>query len=387
MTSFRAAFLAALCSIFLASCGDTFRPIAIPEPGVQPTPQASKTAQVITGAGMGTVTNYNLSGGTLTGQANLGQGPSAAVLVGSRVFVANQTDNTLSSFSALSPQIPVPSTVTLRANASPVAMATPPNGTAVYVAYPNLDAIGIVSPVNNIELGVILLNSNGFTGNGPSLLLTDIAGAKLIVGNVTSNNISVIDLASNSVVSTIPCARPSGISRTPDAPYVYVTCHDSNNLLIVNSNTGFADYNIPVPTGPNSLAFDTANKRLILTSDGGSVSVLNENFSQPLALQHSMSTVAIGATPVQAVALPDGSRIYVATTSGNVVVVDSVTLTVRTNIVVGGTGRQIAASSDSTRVAVTTAGPDALQVIDTTTDTLSSVPHALTGPPKALLVF
>jgi YVTN family beta-propeller protein len=155
----------------------------------------------------------------------------------------------------------------------------------------------------------------------------------------------------------------------------------------VNSNTGFADYNIPVPTGPNSLTFDTANKRLILTSDGGSVSVLNENFSQPLALQHSMSTVAIGATPVQAVALPDGSRIYVATTGGNVVVIDSVTLTLRTNIVVGGTGRQIAASSDSTRVAVTTAGPDALQVIDTTTDTLSSVPHALTGPPKALLVF
>jgi DNA-binding beta-propeller fold protein YncE len=59
---------------------------------------------------------------------------------------------------------------------------------------------------------------------------------------------------------------------------------------------------------------------------------------------------------------------------------------VKTNIPLGGAGQQIGASTDSTRVAVTTTGPDVLQVIDTTTDTLNAS-HALAGPPRALLIF
>jgi YVTN family beta-propeller protein len=105
----------------------------------------------------------------------------------------------------------------------------------------------------------------------------------------------------------------------------------------------------------------------------------------PSAL-HGVTTVALGASPVATAALPDGSRIYVANANGSVTVIASATLTVKTNIPLGGAGQQIGASTDSTRVAVTTTGPDVLQVIDTTTDTLNAS-HALAGPPRALLIF
>lgn len=387
MTSFRAAFLAALCSIFLASCGDTFRPIAIPVAGTLPPAQASKTAQVITGTAAGTVTDYNLSGATITGQAPLGQGPAAALLVGGRTFVANQTDNTLSVFFATSPQNPVPNTITLDPGASPVALAVGAS-TSLYVAYSALNAVGIVNLANNTAIGAIPLTANGFTGSGPAIMLTDTAGTKLFVGNVGSNNVSIIDLSANTVVATVPCAHPSGMARTPDAPYVYVTCRDSNNVLILNANTKVADYDFPVGAAPVSATFDANRKRLIVTSSGSNtVTFFEENFSLPLASQHVQTIVPVGAAPVAAAPLPNGTKVYIANSGdGTVSVIDSGNLTVRSTISVGGQPLAIGASSDSTRVAVTTAAPDTLQVIDTTLDQLNTS-HPLPGPPKALIIF
>jgi YVTN family beta-propeller protein len=384
MTSFRVALLAALCSIFLASCGDTFRPIAIPVPVNVPPGQASKTAEVITGTAAGTVTNYNLSGATITGQATIGQGPAAALLVGGATVVANQTDNTLSVVSAVTPQNGTPTTITLDPGASPSALALGVSST-VYVAYNALNAVGIVS--NGTVIGAIALNSNGFTGSGPAVMLTDSLGTKLFVGNVGSNNVSIIDLTSNTVVATVPCAHPSGMARTPDAPYVYVTCRDSNNVLILNANTKVADYDFPVGAAPVSATFDPARKRLIVTSSGSNtVTFFEENFSLPLASQHVQTIVPVSGPPIASTPLPDGSRVYVALSNGTVTVIDAGVLTVRTNIAVGGQPQAIVASTDSTRVAVTTAAPDTLQVIDTTLDQLNTS-HALPGPPKALIIF
>jgi DNA-binding beta-propeller fold protein YncE len=69
-----------------------------------------------------------------------------------------------------------------------------------------------------------------------------------------------------------------------------------------------------------------------------------------------------------------------------VVVIDDGNLTVRTNIPVSGQGLFIAPSTDSTRVAVATGAPNALNVIDTTTDTLITT-HSLAGGAKALIIF
>lgn len=385
MTSFRAALLAALCSIFIASCGDTFRPIAIPVPVNVPPAQASKTAEVVTDNGStGTVTNFNLSGGTITGQAALGRGSSSAVLLGSRVYVTNMTDASLSVFSALTPQSPPPATITLTANSAPSALMTVPNVSAVYVLYPSLNKVGVISTVTNTETGTIPV------GAGPAVLMSDSAGKKLFVGNAGSDDITVIDPANNAVTAALGagiCGDPVAMANTPDAAFVYVACHATNNVLILNADTNSVAFNIPVGMAPNSLAFDIKNKRLIVTNEGSSsVSFLAEDFTKSAAEQHVVTTVPIGAVPVDAVALPDGSRVYVAVGGGNVVVVDSTNLAIKTTISVGSAPVAIGASSDSTRVAVATTGPDTLKVIDTSTESVSFT-QTLTGAAKSLLVF
>jgi YVTN family beta-propeller protein len=348
---------------------------------------------VVTGTTVGTVTNFNMSGGTTTGQATLGQGPVSALLVGSRTYVINQTDSTLSFFSAFSPQSPPPGTVTLDPSALPGVLAASPDGTALFVAYDATsgafaNTVAVVSTATNTIAARIPLNVNSFTGVTPVAMITDIGGTKLVVANQGTNNISLISASAQAVVATVgggACVSPSAVARTPDASLVYVACSGSNNVLVVNTSTNNVDFNIPVGSSPNSLAFDTKLKRLIVTNGGGTVSFLDEDFTKPAAQQHAVTTVSIGATPLQAAPLPDGTAVYVATTSGTVVVIDSPTWTVKTGIVTGGAGVQIAPSSDSLTVAVTTAS-NQMKVIDVGSGTVVGT-LGLLGPPRALIVF
>jgi YVTN family beta-propeller protein len=291
----------------------------------------------------------------------------------------------------------LPSTITLDPNSSPRALAAAPNGAAIYVAYgvPSGDlvanSIAIVGTATNTLSGRIPLNANGFTGDGPLAMITDNSGTKLFVANTGSNNISVIDLASNSVVAALGagvCTTPMGFARTPDTPYIYVVCRDSNNVLILDRDLNVLTLTVPLPAGtlPTSAVYDATNKRLIVTDSGdASLSVLAEDLTRPVAEHHSITTVPLGATPVGAAVLPDGSRIYVANTNGTVTVVNSSTLTVKTVIPIGGPGVQVGPSSDSLRVAVTTSTPE-LKVVDTGTESVVTT-FPLTGPPKALLIF
>jgi YVTN family beta-propeller protein len=302
--------------------------------------------------------------------------------------VANQADNTLSVFSALSPQSPVPGTITLDANASPQALASAPSGATVYVAYKALNSVGIVSTSSNTVVGSIPLNANGFTGSAPEVLITSTDGTKLFVGNTGSNNISIIDLTAGAVVATIGgCSHPIAMVNTTVVPYIYVVCRDSNNLLIINANTNTASYNFPVGATPVSASFDLVRRRLIVTSLGSNtVTFFDEDPSKSTAEQQAQTIVPVAGPAMAAVPLPNGSKVYVATLAGVVSVINSDTLTVTTNVAVGGSGQQIGVSSDGIRVAVTTAAPDVLQVIDTSTDTVAAS-HTLVGPARALLIF
>jgi len=54
------------------------------------------------------------------------------------------------------------------------------------------------------------------------------------VTNVGSNNVSVIDTASNTVVATVPVGfNPRGAGATPDGAHVYVSNEGSDTVLVI----------------------------------------------------------------------------------------------------------------------------------------------------------
>jgi YVTN family beta-propeller protein len=101
-----------------------------------------------------------------------------------------------------------------------------------------------------------------------------------------------------------------------------------------------------------------------------------------------IATVPVGGKPVNATALADGSRIYVANQADNsVTVINSSTLAVKTTIPLAGQPQQILSSTDSLRVAVSVSGTSPnVTSIDTTTDAVSTT-FPLEANPTYLLLL
>ncbi len=98
-------------------------------------------------------------------------------------------------------------------------------------------------------------------------------------------------------------------------------------------------------------------------------------------------SVALGAAPVNAVATPDGSRLYVTVQPGGVAVVDTQTDRLIRTVHVGEEPAGIAVSRDSARVYVTDRLFEGfLHVIDTRTDTVEGGPVAVGELPLGVAV-
>src|SRR5690349_5248986 len=101
----RAGWIAAILFLFLIciSCGDTFRPVAVPIPPPPPDPGSFHFAIVVSGNGPsdpGTSTRIDVSGDSNAGNSKAGLGPVHAALTptASRVYVANTLEDTVSSY-------------------------------------------------------------------------------------------------------------------------------------------------------------------------------------------------------------------------------------------------------------------------------------------------
>ena len=394
MTLFRAVLCAALLSIFLTSCGETFRPIATVVTPTLPAVQGSKTAVVITSpSGLGTATHYNLSGNTVSGQVAVGQGPVFAAFAGNagRIYVANAADSTLSFYSSISPQTGT-TTITLPSSPAPNPSYIETNLAlgSIYVAYKGRDSVGVVNIGSNSQTAEIALP----TGAAPVAMVSTPDGKKIFTANSGTNDVSVIDSATNTVSTTLAlagCTDPEWFAIHPDGSYVYVVCKGSGNLFYINTATLATTDVAPVGLGaqPNFVHYDVNRKRLVVTNSGGNtVSVINEDPATPIATYHTVTTITVGSNPLSAAALPDGSKIYVGNSGSNsVTVIDSATLTVKTTVPVAGPAQYVKAAPDSTRVAVTIAGGSPnLTSLNTQTDTIvNQLP--LNGPHTALLLI
>lgn len=406
MTSFRAVFLAALVSIFLASCGETFRPIAIPVIGAVPGAEASKTANVISNdASAGYATQVNLSGGTITGIAPLGQGAVHAVSNGVRIFTANSTASTMTAYAAASPQSSLPSTITLTAGANPVFVALSGN---LFVAYQALDQVGVVNQGSAAEIGKIPLPA----GSAPVALVATPDGTKIFTANFGLGSVSVIDTASLSVTKTISfaspaCTNPSWLTVSPDSKWVHVVCTGSNVVHVINVTTLTQETasGIAVGSSPNFAVYDALKSRLVVTNPGSNtVTFIDELPNSPTV--HMPTNVPVGISPQSVTVLASGTKAYVAnygagTTNGSVTVIDNGTLNVINVITiptinVSGTDyrprpNHIASSRDGLRVGVTAESENLsaikakLYSIPIASDTISAA-FDIPGQPKFLLI-
>ena len=193
------------------------------------------------------------------------------------------------------------------------------------------------------------------------------------------NTVSVINIASRSVVATISVGNgPSYLAITPDGTHAWV-CNDGDNTVTIIDTASRFPVGSPISAGisPFSIAMTPDGTQAWVTSIGSStVSVIET------ASPHGITTVTVGTHPSWISISPDGTRAWVADSglpNNRVFVIDVRSQTV-IGTVAGSVGNTLAFAPNGTEVWLVEGG--SVQKYDVFSQALLEtvpVPYSLTN--------
>ena len=158
--------------------------------------------------------------------------------------------------------------------------------------------------------------------------------ARALVVNRNANSLSVIETATNTVLTTVGLVgAPFRVAITPDGAGAYVTNGGANSVSLINTATNTV-VGSPIAVGatPYAVAITPDGTRAYVTNFGaGTVSVINTATNTVVG-----GPITVGAGPAGLAITPDGALVYVANqNSANVSVIQTATNAVTT--IAGGT--------------------------------------------------
>ena len=207
-----------------------------------------------------------------------------------------------------------------------------------------------------------------------SLMTESNAQPYAYVANAGTNNVSVINVATNTVTATVPVGTtPFYLATTPVGGYVYVTNFYSNDVSVINTATNSLTTTIPVGNNPSGVAFtpDGAFAYVVnydfLNTGSSTVSVINT------ATNSVTTTISVGNTPYGVAITPDGGFAYVVNRgSNNVSVINTSTNSVTATLTVGNHPLDVAITPDGAFAYVTNTDANTVSVINTATNTITT---------------
>lgn len=227
-------------------------------------------------------------------------------------------------------------------------VAITPDGTKAY--FPN----DIDGTVYEFDLLTNQFNPTGITvQSNPEGIAITTDGKKAYVSNYSSDSVSVVDLATRTVIDTISgLAGPFISAITPDNKTLYVLNFDTDEVALIDiaTNTLLSTL-IPVENAPNCISITPNGTRAFVANfSSSSVSVID------IATNTILSTIPVDRNPANISITPDGALAYVTHLDpvGVITVIDVSTLTIRELIPLGGSLNGIAITPDQAPTALFT---------------------------------
>ncbi len=260
--------------------------------------------------------------------------------------------------------------------------------TAGPVALVTNQRISTVSVVN-LASGTVVKTLTGF-GTPDGVAITP-DGTKAYVANSTSNNVSVIDMARDSVTKTIAVSgSPSEIAFSPDGTKAYVTRNSADSVAVIDASTDLVTSGFAVGTAPMGVAFTPFGTAYVVNSRSNNVSLVDATTN------YAVSTLSVGEFPLYVAVSPAGDKAYVSneglgTASDSVSVIDVRADSTFTNAIKVSTHpRGIAFTPDSSKAYVVSSptdyGPGNVSVIAAASNTVSGSPIG-TGDTSSHVAF
>jgi YVTN family beta-propeller protein len=397
-----------VCLILICtSCGDTFRPIVLPQVPTPPTPSANHSVFIFSNNGdfnPGSGMQVDVAGDSNVGVTKVGRGPVFATFVPpvpSHIAVANVLEDTVTLYGPANSAFNggAPATVTLPTGAKPVFLNTTENN-VVYSANSGNDTVSAIAVGTNNVTNTIALPA----GSKPVSLAEIANGSKVYVVNQGTNSvqsINVVDKSLNASITDSTIDQPVWAVARADGQRVYVLSQGNGDVAVVDTSTDtLIPSTVSAGAGANFMSYDGKLNRLYITNPtAATVTILDAN---PDHL-NVLATVPVTGTPGGIATLPDGSRAYVvslqpvtSTVTAVVTVINTLNNSIAKTITLPKAPPQsvctgiafrvsIAAAADSSRVYVANCDAGGAQIIRTSDDsfqfTLPAPVSAAPAPP------
>ena len=201
-----------------------------------------------------------------------------------------------------------------------------------------------------------LLHPISVFGSAGSFTSDSLAGV-LYVENTQSNSISVIDLATNTIVTNITHGEaPYNVKLSQDQLTLYITDMHSGTVSIINTTSNELIEQIPTGVSLHDIAIFN---RTLYVGDvfGGKIVVMNENGTV-------LDTIKVGSGPQYIEVRPDGEVLYAANLWSPISVVDLKQNKMIKEIDTGDTPHGLSFTKDGARLFLVNTKSDTLSVID-----------------------
>ena len=402
--------LGAAATLALAGCGNNYRPVVSAINLVGPSAQPSVIATALSdpgNGGNGLITVIDVFGDSIIANASVAPLPSyLAVDPLGETYVLHSNSVLVDSFNSAAGLM----TSTIRQSSLSAGGAPnqvyPGSGSApIFITEPSLNRVAVLTggapPTARQELPVPAnpVYTVGLSTAQRVYTLSQGASPGTSIGTATA--------IENGTTNAISASIPVGVSpiygvMSADSQRAFIintkgTGTGNGTVTVLNVQGNAVDMTVPVGLNPVWAAIAPAANELAVVnsgtgSSGGSLSIINIALCSQIALQGNsacdinnptdsinfgkvLSTVPVGAGPVQVAILSDLSKAYVANANdGTVTVVDMNTMVATKTIKIGGKLNWIGAvaGSPTGKVLVTASDTQVLTIIRTDTDAIST---------------
>jgi YVTN family beta-propeller protein len=216
------------------------------------------------------------------------------------------------------------------------------------------------STLVRVDLPVPQISGSVAVGSIPTSIAFDRTGATAFVTNQYSQNLGVIDVATNTQRTTVPIAgSPFVVAVSPDNRTLYVTSGSNGMVNIVDATTLTVTGTIPVASAPNGLAFHPTAPLLYVSSAGGGTV-----FEIDLGAKAIKRTFTFGSMLQGISVSPDGRELYVADETGTLYFWDITANASLAALPLGGGGFGLAMTRDATQIYVSLPASGSVVVVD-----------------------
>ena len=165
------------------------------------------------------------------------------------------------------------------------------------------DTVSVIDIASNIVIKTIPV------GDGPFSIGVSPDGNYAYVGNRAGESISVISVSGLRVVDTIPLgATARGVAVSPDSSRIYVATSNPSNLKIIQASDNSVIGDFPILSNPQAITVHPSGQFVYISEAAfaGAVTVFNTSDNSIVSIPTS------GQNPRGLAITPDGSRLYAA---------------------------------------------------------------------------